>query len=146
MARTVVGYSLKGIKELQSRFKALDDLGPIMRDLALSAVGEQKKLSPVKTGNLRRSIHVGHVSDRSADTIASAQYAAFVEYGTRAHEIRPRSKSVLRWKDKGGNFRYAARVRHPGTRAQPYMLPGAERAVSDLVLRDKVISRWNRGA
>ena len=142
----VVSYSLRGFKELRNRLEAIEDLGPIMRDLALTAVGEQKRLAPVKTGNLRRSIHVGRVSDRSAETIASAQYAAFVEFGTRPHEIRPRVKRVLRWKDKGGTVRYARRVRHPGTKAQPYMLPGAERAVTDLVLRDKVINQWNRAA
>jgi hypothetical protein len=142
----VVSYSLKGIKELQARFKALDDLGPIMRDLALTAVGEQKRLAPVKTGNLRRTIHVGRVTDRSAETIASAEYAAYVEFGTKPHEIRPRNRRVLRWKDAQGTVRFARRVRHPGTKAQPYMIPGAERAVSDLVLRDKVIDKWNNAA
>ena len=141
----VVNYSLKGIKELQARFRALEDLGPLMRDLALSAVGEQKRLAPVRTGNLRRTIHVGRVTDRSAETIASADYAAYVEFGTKAHEIRPRNKRALRWKVPGG-YRFATRVRHPGTRAKPYMLPGAEKAVGDVVLRHKIIDRWNNAA
>ena len=142
----VVSYTLKGVKQLQARFKALDDLGPLMRDLALDAVSEQKHLAPVKTGNLRRSIHVGRVTDRSAETIASADYAAHVEFGTKAHEIRPRNKRALRWKVPGG-YRFATRVRHPGTRARPYMIPGAEKAISRASgLRDKIVARWNNAA
>ena len=77
-----IRISFKGLPQLQRRVNALDDLGPLMRDLALDAVGEQKRLAPVKTGNLRRSIHLGRVTARSAETIASANYAGFVEFGT----------------------------------------------------------------
>jgi hypothetical protein len=140
-----VRVQIKGIRELQSRLDYLEDLGPVMRDLALTAVGEQKKLAPVRTGNLRRTIHVGHISPRSAETIASAIYAAHVEFGTQPHEIRPRNRKALRWKVQGG-YRFARRVNHPGTRAQPYMVPGAERAISAVGLKDQVIARWNAGA
>lgn len=141
-----VGIVWKGLKELQKRVDALDDLDNVMRDLALTAVGEQKRLSPVKTGNLRRSIHVGRVTAREAETIASADYAGYVEFGTRPHEIRPRVKRVLRWKS-GTGYRYARVVKHPGTRAQPFMLPGAERAISGFRgLKEKVIEKWNRAA
>lgn len=143
---SVVSVSFKGLPQLQKRIDALDNLGPLMRDLALDAVGEQKRLAPVKTGNLRRSIHLGRVTDRSAETIAGADYAAYVEFGTKAHEIRPRNARALRWKVPGG-FRYATRVRHPGTRARPFMIPGAEQAISRASgLRDKVIAAWNRAA
>lgn len=140
-----ITVTFKGIKELQSRLEAIDDLGPLMRDLALTAVSEQKRLAPVKTGNLRRSINLGRVTARSAETIARADYAAYVEYGTRAHEIRPRNRKVLAWK-KGGRTIFARRVQHPGTRAQPFMVPGAERAVSGVGLKDKIVALWNRAA
>lgn len=48
-------------------------------------------------------------------------YANFVVRGTRAHEIRPRSKRALHWDDQ-----FASRVRHPGSKANPF----PERAVS----------------
>ena len=143
---SVVRILFKGLPELRRRVEALDDLGPLMRDLALDAVSEQKRLAPVKTGNLRRTIHVGRVTDRSAETIAGADYAAHVEFGTKAHEIRPRNKRALRWKVPGG-FRFATRVRHPGTRARPYMIPGAEKAISRADgLKEKIIFRWNNAA
>lgn len=142
---TGITLSLKGLPQLRARLNAIDNLGPLMRDLALTAVSEQKKLSPVKTGNLRRTIHVGSVTPRSADTIASAAYAAHVEFGTRPHEIRPRYRKVLSWKGAGGPV-FARRVRHPGTKAQPYMLPGAEEAVRSVALRDRIVDNWNRAA
>lgn len=142
----VVGIQFKGLKELTKRVDALDDLGDFMRDLALEAVSEQKQLAPVKTGNLRRSIRVGRVSAREAETIAGADYAAYVEFGTRAHEIRPRTKSVLRFK-VGSRTVYARRVQHPGTKAQPYMIPGAERAIAGAAgLKERIINLWNRAA
>jgi len=144
-----LSIQIKGIKQLRSRLDNLEDLGPLMRDLALTAVGEQKRLAPVRTGNLRRSIHVGHVSTRSADTVAQADYAAAVEFGTKPHEIRPRNRRALRWKD-GNRYRFATRVQHPGTRAQPYMIPGAQRAIAGLGgsggLKETIIKRWNAGA
>lgn len=142
----VIGIKWKGLKELRRRVDALEELGPIMRDLALTAVAEQKKLAPFKTGNLRRSIHVGRVTTRSAETIASANYAAFVEFGTKPHEIRPRNRRALRWKVPGGH-RFAKVVRHPGTRARPFMMPGAERAIASVNgLRNAVVDKWNRAA
>lgn len=140
-----VTVQIKGLKELRNRLEAIDDLGPLMRDLALSAVAEQKRLSPVKTGNLRRSINVGRITDRTAETIARAEYASYVEYGTKAHEIRPRNRRVLRFK-VGNRYVYARKVRHPGTRAQPFMIPGAQKAVSGVALQERIVKLWNRAA
>lgn len=146
MTAAAVRIQFKGLPQLQRRIDAIGDLGPFMRDLALDAVSEQKKRSPVKTGNLRRSIHLGRITARSAETIAGANYAAYVEFGTRAHEIRPRTKKVLRWKS-GTGYRYATRVQHPGTRAQPFMIPGAEAAIAGSHgLRDRIYFNWNNAA
>jgi hypothetical protein len=140
-----IGVSIAGIPELGRRLDAVSDLGPFMRDLALTAVGEQKKLAPVKTGNLRRSIHLGTVSARSATTIAGAKYAAPVEFGSRPHEIRPRSRKMLRFKGRSGVV-FARVVRHPGSRARPFMIPGAEAAIRSVAIRDRLVERWNRAA
>jgi hypothetical protein len=138
-----VQVTFKGLPELNRRLTALEELGPLMRDVALTAVAEQKKLAPVKTGNMRRAIHVGRVTNSSAETVAGAKYSGFVEFGTKAHEIRPRSRKALRWKAAGGVI-FAKRVRHPGTRAQPFMVPGARAAISSV--RDRIIALWDRAA
>lgn len=138
-----VQVTFKGLPQLNRRLTALEELGPLMRDVALTAVGEQKRRAPVRTGNLRRTIHVGRVTNTSAETVAGARYAGFVEVGTKPHEIRPRARKALRWKGSGGIV-FAKRVRHPGTKAQPFMVPGALAAIGDL--RDKIVALWNRAA
>lgn len=91
---------------------------------------EMEMLVPVRTGRLRQSIHIEVKSDRvviGPDT----EYAAFVEFGTAPHEIRPKKGKVLAWRGPGGMV-YATKVNHPGTKAQPYVRPAFERWVDTL--------------
>lgn len=150
---------VKGMPQLLARMDAIKPNIKFMERLALSAVREQK-LQTVrfrKTGNLGRSIRIGAVTPTRAETIAGANYAAYVERGTRAHDIKPKTKKVLAWAAdgsarlsgavrKGGNVRFAKRVRHPGTRAQPYMIPGAKKAVESAGLKTIVVTAWNSAA
>ena len=149
--------AVKGLSQLLSRFSAIQPNPKLMRNLALQAVREQKQMAPVKTGNLRRSILVGVVTDKYAETKATANYAAAVELGTRPHVIRPRNKKALRFAPGGSGVRlsgsprtgssvvFAKKVNHPGTKAQPYMVPGATKAVRELGA-DFVVRAWNDAA
>ena len=149
---------ISGIPQLRARIEAITPNEKLLRTIALSAVREQKLLAPRKTGNLGRTIHLGAVTPTRAETIASASYAAYVEQGTRPHEIRPRNRKALRWAASsgdarlsgtprsGGRVRFAKRVQHPGTRAQPFMVPGAKKAVEDAGLKATVVSAWNDAA
>lgn len=147
---------IHGIPQLRARIEAITPNRELMRTLALSAVREQKILVPRKTRNLGRTIRLGAVTPTSAETIAGASYAAYVERGTRAHVIRPKRARALRWAAgnptlsgrprAGGNVRFAKRVNHPGTRAQPFMVPGAEKALRDVGLKATVIKSWNDAA
>ena len=88
-----------------------------------------------RTGALRKSI-VGRVVRRdqhgtSGVIEATAPHAVFVEDDTRPHEIRPRRAKMLRW-EQGGEVRFARVVRHPGTRAKPFMGPAAIKAEAAL--------------
>ena len=91
-------------------------LGP---DIARDA----QRYCPERTGALARSIE-HHLED--GDLIVSATgsdertYAAYVELGTRPHEIRPSSKQALFWE---GAAHPVAAVHHPGTRPQPFLRP-----------------------
>lgn len=136
--------AVKGLSQLLSRFAAISPNPRLMRNLALSAVREQKTLSPVRAGNLRRSILVGRVSDNYAETRATANYAAAVELGTKPHVIRPRTKKALRFKS-GGAVVFTKRANHPGTKAKPFMVPGAKKAVEDLGA-DFIVEQWNSAA
>jgi hypothetical protein len=148
---------IKGMRQLLARMEAIKPNAELMRGLALSAVREQKLLVPRKTGNLGRSIRLGAVTPKRAETVATAHYAAYVERGTRPHIITPKNKKVLRWAANGsgrltgaartgGQVRFAKRVRHPGTKAQPFMLPGAKKAVEGAGLKSVIVTAWNEAA
>lgn len=133
--------TLHGSLELRAKFRAIRPNGTMMRELQLLALAEQKRLAKVKTGNLRRTIRPGRASAQGFETVATAGYAAPVEFGTKPHPIVPRSRKVLRFK-VGGREVFAKRVNHPGTRAQPFMRPGIERVVQGI--GGIVVKAWNR--
>lgn len=146
--------ALKGLTSLLTRFEAIKPNSQMMRTLALEAVAAQKRRAPYKTRNLSRSIGVGKVTATSAETVAKAPYAAAVELGTKPHDIKPRRRKALRFAASaegarlsgtprtGADVVFAKRVRHPGTQAQPFMVPGAQEAV-DKLGPEMMIKRWN---
>lgn len=94
-----------------------DRLGP---DIARDA----RRYCPERTGALAESIEHHLEGD---DLIVSATggadgrtYAAYVELGTRPHEIRPTEKKALYWP---GAAHPVGKVNHPGTRPQPFLRP-----------------------
>ena len=78
--------------------------------------------APRDTGKLadhiwaRRETSLG--VNAKVDLIATTDvpYAKFVLYGTKAHQIVPRLKGVLRWYDQMGDAVFATVVNHPGTK------------------------------
>jgi len=150
--------TIKGTDQLHNRLVALQKAGkPIMGLLAVAAVREQKLLVRVRTGNLRRTIHYENLGARSVDTVASAPYAADVEFGTRPHIIRPRNKKALRFAPGAGSTLsgrpragaavvFAKVVRHPGTKPYPFMVPGAAKALATANIKGVIVRAWNSGA
>lgn len=150
--------TIKGMPQLRSRLKAIQPDEGLMKRLALSAVREQKLEAPRRTRNLGRTIRIGRVTPSEAETIAGASYALYVHEGTRAHDIRPRTKKALRFPAdsasatlsgrvrSGGRVRFAKRVRHLGTKANPFMLRGARKAIENTGLARFIIERWNSAA
>jgi hypothetical protein len=88
------------------------------------AVAGAKKMVGVKTGALRSSISMEHISVRGGQklTIGSTKsYALAHHEGTRAHFIIPKPpKTVLVFR-KGARIIATPRVLHPGTKANPYL-------------------------
>lgn len=60
-------------------------------------------------------VKVGHWVLRSSNKVAR-----YLESGTKAHTIRPKSKSVLRFQS-GGGLVFAKKVNHPGTKPIGYV-------------------------
>jgi len=80
--------------------------------------------APWRTGRLAGSI-VKEIGDAEAEVQVLAPYAVFVEKGTAPHEIRPVNASVLAF-EAGGRIVFTPLVKHPGTRANPFMERAAE--------------------
>ncbi len=102
-------------------------------------------------------------------------YAAAVEFGSKAHVIVPKTKSALFFPSQkatterfgagstlgftkagrlnarslrkfgGGAFVHARRVKHPGTQAKPFLIPGFVKALK-MVGLDKIVAAWNKAA
>ena len=164
---------IKGLTQLFARLEAIKPNPQLMRTLAVAAIAEQKRLVPRKTGYLGRSIGIGRVTATSAETVAHAAYAAAVELGTKPHKIKPRFKKALsfasgkvvqerfgktvrftkagrltaRSQRQFGNAAYITvkSVKHPGTRAQPFMVPGAVKGAESLGA-SVIVEAWNRAA
>ena len=97
MARTEI--TLSGDKALDRQFAALGDaargealLGALVSG-ALLMSNDAKAKAPVKTGNLRRSIHVGDEASgpdwAECAVGTNVEYAPFVELGTSKMAARP---------------------------------------------------------
>ncbi len=149
MARRGVTVTITGLDEVLAELErrganvqreltaALQDGGDVIADDAranAAAVSTRVAqaitvtVEETKPDTARVAVHV----DKKA-----AYLARWIEFGTRAHEIKPDRRRALLF---GG--RYAGKVRHPGTAARPIMRPAfdgkkgaAKEAVRDTLAR-----------
>jgi hypothetical protein len=81
-----------------------------------------------RTGRLTRSIRgqlmTATATSAEGEIVALAEYASFVENGTRPHRIEARNAQALRWEGSDGTPHFAKSVNHPGTKPYPFMGPG----------------------
>ena len=77
----------------------------------------------VKTGHLRRSIAYKTTMSEGVVHTSNVVYAIGVEKGTRPHTIKPKNKKMLYWQ---GASHPVKQVRHPGSKAKPYLIPALE--------------------
>ena len=154
---------IEGMRPLQARLSAIGETREIARQLGLNTVRYAKLGVARKTATTARSIRLAQVTETSA-TVTVGGAGAYLERGTRPHIIRPRYAKSLRFPAKGvattlsgrvrtgaarklGNAAYvfARFVRHPGTKAQPFLIPAARKA-AEAVGITSVIERWNEAA
>jgi hypothetical protein len=156
--RDDVTEDIEGMDALNKRMAALGEHKQMLGKLGLLAVSYAKETVPRKTGNLGRTIRLGQVTDTEVQILAGGQggvgYAQVVEFGSKAHIIRPKNRKALRW---GANARlsgtpksgsaviFATYVNHPGTQPKPYLIPAAQKAVSEAGI-DLVVQAWNDAA
>ena len=108
------------IKDLS--FKGLDRYAKILKqELERDAPGSLKKGIRVRRRRIRQEITVASTHE------SGEPVPVWVEFGTAPHIITPKTKKVLRWFD-GNMAIFAKKVRHPGTKPNPYFRRGITRA------------------
>ena len=133
-----ITFEAEGFQELSQKFAQAGTEGKITLNDGLIRIGKLfvpykgtgplAAETPKRTGKLRRSTVFEIVGGTRAQQLEIRQgarspegafYGWFVREGTGPHEIRPRKKKALRFKI-GGEIIFAMRVRHPGTKPNPY--------------------------
>lgn len=111
---------------------ALDDeikeiiLRKIGNEVAEDIRNQAKINCPVVTGNLRASIKSGYIFETNTIWIGSnVEYAAHVEYGTKAHVI----KRKINWKTAKKTLK---QVMHPGFKGRFYIHRAIETVLNEL--------------
>lgn len=120
--------------------EAEEIMGVVLRVLALEVQVEAKKIVPVKTGKLRKSIRA-RVYDNLARIGSSVHYAHHIEAGTKPHVIVPVNAEALHF-FIGGKEIFAKRVQHPGFAPIPYLRPALEIVINRWKSKDKITPGW----
>ena len=93
----------------------------------------------VKTGHLRMKIATQVGNMEVTVHTSNVKYARLVEEGTRPHIIRAKNKKALYWK---GAKHPIKSVRHPGSRAKPFLIPAFEKEKEVLIRDLEKIVKW----
>ena len=93
----------------------------------------------VKTGHLRRGITTDVGNMEVTVHTSNIKYARGVEEGTRPHIIRAKNKKALYWK---GARHPVKSVRHPGSRAKPFLIPAFEKEKEVLIRDLEKVIKW----
>lgn len=89
----------------------------VEKSQAVLAQNTRRGIVPWKTGNLVQTF-APTIGDLWAIWKPTAAYAAYVEFGTSPHVIRPKNALALYWE---GADHPIKSVNHPGTKPQDYM-------------------------
>jgi hypothetical protein len=98
-------------------------IGKDLRKRGLRVQAGAKAQVGVRTGALRASIHMRHMSDTRGQYVrvgSNLNYALAHHEGTSPHIIKPNRKHMLKFQTKG-QIVFAHVVKHPGTKPNRYL-------------------------
>ena len=97
------------------------------------------KNKSVATCHLRRGISTDIRGLGATIHTSNIKYAPGVEYGTKAHIIKAKNKKALYWK---GAKHPVKSVRHPGSKAKPYLIPAFNQEKDQFLEKLKEVIKW----
>jgi hypothetical protein len=100
----------------------------LMQRLVLVGQANVQREAPVKRGGLRRSITSRVETAERGRVGTNLSYARYVQDGTRPHVIRAKRAKALSWPGASHPVRS---VKHPGTKANPFIDRGVARSKSE---------------
>ena len=133
---------IENLEDIKKAFKKLDDIAQIQAIKKLSDGTYKRALNYISsnhfiTGRLFKSIFREKIDEKSfkiGTYLDKAPYALFVHFGTKAHIIKPKDKTFLRWV-KNDKFIFAKKARHPGYKGDEFLI----KIVNDEM---KIFKRW----
>lgn len=116
----------KLLKKFNNDEKIMKEASKIVKktlyNIEKDAKGNLNANGNVDTGRLKGSITTNMISQFSGETGTNVRYADYIESGTPPHIIKPKNKKALAWP---GGAHPVKEVKHPGTKASPFMEPAA---------------------
>lgn len=111
-------------KNLRSRLE--EAMAISVRDVQERACANHRFTT--RTGEAERSIEAkvsGSGDSITGEVGTTRLITIYLHQGTKAHDIEPRSKKVLRWAS-GGKFVFAKRAHNPGIKKDPFIFNAAD--------------------
>lgn len=100
----MAGIKVVGMDKLEKQLKKNVTLNDVKKVVRKNGVGLQKvtqKKAPVDTGTLKRSVGIDITDSGMTATVEpTAEYSAYVEYGTRFMKAQPYMKPALEEQEK----------------------------------------------
>lgn len=100
----MAGIKVVGMDKLEKQLKKNVTLNDVKKVVRKNGVGLQKaaqKKAPIDTGTLTRSVEIGITDSGMTATVEpTAEYSAYVEYGTRFMKAQPYMKPALEEQEK----------------------------------------------
>ena len=97
------------------------------------------KNKSVATGELRRRTSTDIKGLEATIHTSNIKYAPGVEYGTKAHIIKPKNKRFLYW--EGAKYP-VKKVNHPGSKAKPFLIPAFDKEKDQFLEKLKEVISW----
>lgn len=135
---------LLGKRQLEARLDAVAGSGEGMaRAWADETADKMRERVPVVSGKTRASIRSSSSSDAGEVTGDAALF--FIDAGTRAHTVTPKTADVLRFNSRAQPL-FRPRAQLPRVAARPFRAQAAKEAADDKVSLDVVVGAWNGAA
>lgn len=136
---------LRGAPELRRRLRAIKTVfKPVGRQWTDETTRLARSRVRVVSGKTRNSIRRKNASMTKASVVATGG-ARFLEAGTKAHTITAKKMTALKF-NLAGQPRFAKKVKHPATRAQPFLRRSGRDALEKLDILKDLVDLWNKAA